>query len=964
MGKIKDKHSHFHQGLEKLGFDAEDDCLFLTETSSKSNDPQIEFHLEKGKEFEATAVFIRKQLNGSYKPQAYLYDYTGKAFEENVLTEIQKKIWSSGEAPLACIFYTSEIKILDCTRRINDNYTPVYLIESLNLSANAHKLYNELFAVKIKSGVFWEEEELKSKFKFQNSAYDILIGHIRKIRDDFYKEFKKVDDAIINKLIIQSILIKYLEERVDDVGKRLFSDKYFKKFGNSKSFTDVLRKKGKCVNLFEDLNSDFNGNIFSWSTEEKTAIKQMDLSILANALDADYTVQGQGSFWRYYEFNYVPVELISRLYEEFLGENKQEKGLFYTPSHLAKLLVDEAMPLKNYAKIDLDNYKILDPACGSGIFLVIAYKRLIQWWRLKNNLKRPELSDLKKILENNIHGVDMEQPAVRLSAFSLCLALCDELTPKQIIEQLKFEDLTKENIIHSDFFHCTKLGNKKFDLIIGNPPFDTGAIKKYSSSWEYEGEKIKIPQGQIALKFLCDSLTYLKEKGLLCLIIKSSGLLYNSSSVSYKNRLFSKFNVIQILDFTGLARNKSLWDNGADVGAAAIYLRNEKSDPKKNILHLTFRRTKATKERIVFEIDDYDLHFVNRQVAIENNFIWKNNLLGGGRIKSIIEQYKTDTFEQFLKESNCIVGEGFKVGSKGKLNPSFIYKMKTLPTEAIDEHTIDLNKLQKVDPKIKFEKIPDKSIFTAPNIVIWENIGQERIPLHYNTTSFSFQHKLIGISNSNEAVLKKIASSFKKFNDFYRFYIFATSGQVLVNLNTAILKSDIMQLPFIKSDKEIKFSNIEINVINDVNKYMQDFMRHGEKSLAVKSIGSSSLNPMLTQYGHEFSHVLNLIYQDKKRRFRLSDVVSLCDNSFIATVFKYDDKNIDIQFHSDNSELNLKELTDQEISRHLNINRIVKLYSQKDTIVFIKPNQNRYWLSITAYRDADKCFADLTKLGY
>jgi len=57
-------------------------------------------------------------------------------------------------------------------------------------------------------------------------------------------------------------------------------------------------------------------------------------------------------------------------------------------------------------------------------------------------------------------------------------------------------------------------------------------------------------------------------------------------------------------------------------------------------------------------------------------------------------------------------------------------------------------------------------------------------------------------------------------------------------------------------------------------------------------------------------------------------------------------------------------LSQNQISNQLNVNRIIKLYPQKDTIIFIKPNQYRYWLSMAAYRDADKCFLDLTKLGY
>jgi hypothetical protein len=108
---------------------------------------------------------------------------------------------------------------------------------------------------------------------------------------------------------------------------------------------------------------------------------------------------------------------------------------------------------------------------------------------------------------------------------------------------------------------------------------------------------------------------------------------------------------------------------------------------------------------------------------------------------------------------------------------------------------------------------------------------------------------------------------------------------------------------------------------------------------------------------------LNLIYEDQERKFRLTDVVTL-DNSFIATIFKYDDQNKKPVFHESIEDIDLKNLTNSEISKQLTINRIIKLYPQKDTIVFIKPNQYRYWISLIAYRDADKCFADLSEAGY
>lgn len=966
MDNTKVKNTEFLEDIAKLGFVMEDDCLYLTNKQSSISEPEIQFHIEKANELKVSAVYLRRQITGSYKPQVYLFDFTDRNFEEaeeNEIADIQTRIWSSGEAPLACVFYNTEIKIIDCTKHVTTDYKPEYLVKDLHLVGKVNNLYNEQFAIKIKSGIFWEQEELKNKFKFQNSAYDKLIDNIRFVANRLTKEFEDASSEIVNKIIIQAILIKYLEERIDNKGNKLLSKKYFQKYDNASTFNEVLKQQGKFAELLSDLNTDFNGNVFKWEDEEQKQLKALDLSIVADLLATDKTTLGSEQLeidfpdWRYFEFKLIPVELISRLYEEFLGEDKQEKGLYYTPSHLAKLLVDECIPLKRYKDFDLKSYSILDPACGSGIFLVVGFKRLVQIWRLQNNMKTPNIAILKSILKN-IYGVDKEEQAVRLASFSLSLALCNELNPVKIINELRFDDLTEENLIHSDFFECKSIENKKFNLVIGNPPFKTGAISSYSNVWEINNKKTKIPQGQIALKFLSESFSFLKDRGLVCLIIKSSGLLYNSTSNDYKKVLFSNYNAVQILDFTALAEGKSLWDNGARVGSAAIFIKNEKPDFSKNILHLTFRRTKATKERIVFEIDDYDLHFVNRQAAINNQFIWKINLLGGGRIKNLVEKANNcKSFEEFLKENDCVFGEGFKIGSNGNLNPEFIYSLKTLPTEAINENEIIIESLKDIPRNQKFEKIPNELIFKAPNILIKENTGQVKIPIHLNNYDFSFQHKIIGISGSIE-VLHQIKETFDNKNELFRFLIFSCSGQVLINLNTALLKKDLMFLPFF----DFPLSSFDINTINDVNNYTQDFLRRGENSKAISKIrGDENIKKIIGNYGTEFSRALNTIYEDNNRKFRLSDVIQL-ENSLIATVFKYDNENTEPNFSKDFSALNIEGLTNNEISAHLSVNRIIKLYPQKDTVVFVKPNQYRYWLSSTAYRDADKCFSDLSNL--
>tara|TARA_R110002167_G_scaffold148089_3_gene340838 strand:- start:2364 stop:5339 length:2976 start_codon:yes stop_codon:yes gene_type:complete len=980
----------FKEGLSTLGFNPENnDYLFLTEDYRQTEDLSVKLQLEKAIKFEASAVFFRNEIN-NLKAQIYIYDFTQSDTDENHLSNIQKMVWSNGAVPIACIFYRTEIKILDCTQHIQDDNKPVYLASLKNI-AKAHHLYNENFAVKIKTGTFWEETSVKNKFKFNASSYDILIRWIREIAKQIALSNSDAEERIIKKIIIQSIMIKYLEERKDPDGNSSFNQKYFQKYGSCLEFVDVL-SNGNFVALLDDLQHDLNGNLFDWNSEEKGLIPTLNLNGLVEALKAYKRPEESHNevleLIRYYEFSYIPVELISRIYEEFLAggddtlfsqkEKKQKDGIFYTPSHLAQLLVDEIMPLHQYGSININSFTILDPACGSGIFLVLAFKRLVQWWRLQNNLKQPNIQTLKTILDC-LYGVDKEYQATKLAAFSLCLALCDELSPKQIINELKFSDLTENQILHSDFFieHLVdkydndsniseqrsafeKISDKKFSRIIGNPPFDRGALNLYSKNWIREN--IDIPQGQIALKFLSEALEFLEPGGLQCLIIKSSSLLYNTSSTEFKERLFSNYNVLQVLDFTPLGRNNSLWD-GADVASAAIFLRNEKPDFSKNILHLIFRRTKAVKERIVFEVDEYDFHFVNRNDAINNPFIWKINLLGGGRIASLVSKSQVlNEFEEYLLENELKAIEGFQMAARGKMQPDYMYELKSLPTNAITSKGIDYNKLESLPKEAVFSLVPKRKFFEKPNVILWENMGDDKLPVFLNNkTSFSFRAKIISIiSKSNDLlILRNIVQNFQVNSDFYRFYIFCTSSQVLVNLNSAILKKDYMTLPYVENREEF-LNQIDLNIIGDVNTYYQSFLRHGERSVILNKLKSNELKNTIKSYGVEYCRLLNNIQGKQNQTFKMDEVCELYDSTYIYVVFKYSlssSKN-EISWKKDDLK-EIKSLSNFQISSRLNSQRIVRYYHSDNTIVIVKPNQKRYWLSHIAYRDADKTLIDL-----
>jgi len=418
-------------------------------------DPYEFIALEYAKKYGANAVYFRRFDDGRPPiPQIYIYNFTENGRGDFEIAELYKKLWNSGQVPLFFIFYKTEVKIFSCLQQPKSDRTTGKILsnpfETIKLALSLQKELDKIkdFSAKgFDNGTFWTDSKYKNKFKLTETAYLKLLNELKQLRKDIIQS-GILEDNIAQRLLVMSILVKYLEEREDEKGDTVFSDGFFRDFSDGDdNFIGVLRKKGACLELFDYLGSEerFNGEIFKWQDKkEREILKTADLNGFAYFFEGRLDKR-QYTFWRLYSFNDLPIELISNIYEEFL--ESKEKGVVYTPPYLVNFLIDEQMPLRDSHRID---FKVIDPACGSGVFLVAAFRRMIHWWRRRNNWKKPgakDLNELKKILKNNIFGVDMHEEAVRLTFFSLSLALLDELSPKVIWENLKFDDLLESNLI-------------------------------------------------------------------------------------------------------------------------------------------------------------------------------------------------------------------------------------------------------------------------------------------------------------------------------------------------------------------------------------------------------------------------------------------------------------------------------------------------------------------------------------
>lgn len=329
-------------------------------------------------------------------------------------------------------------------------------------------------------------------------------------------------------------------------------------------------------------------------------------------------------------------------------------------------MVDECMPLES----PQEDFKVIDVSCGSGIFLVTAFKRLVQWWQKRQyeqtgELIRADVDVLQSILRDSIYGVDIEQDAVRLAVFSLSIALCDMLSPTEIWLDLRFDNLEEDNLRSSDFFDfLSSSQTMDFDLVIGNPPFQgssdevTRILEDFTLEIEYD-----IPHDQIALLFLQQAMQLLQEGGLLCLVMPAGPLLYNKT-IGYRAHFFSKYEVPQIVDLSTLQSKGHLFEKA--VATSVIFAKNQAPKPDHNILHITVKRTKVAREKRYFEIDHYDLHYVPLEIAVFDPVVWKTNLFGGGQLYYLVERLNSSRslgtyLDNKKKNHKWFFGEGYIV---------------------------------------------------------------------------------------------------------------------------------------------------------------------------------------------------------------------------------------------------------------------------------------------------------------
>jgi hypothetical protein len=913
--------------------------------------PEQFLFLEKAESYGAHSVFFEAARNGTASvAQAFIFVSDGGADDPD-FANLYRRLWSWGGVPLVYRKTPGLVQLFRCAHKPDfeskDGTIVCYPFKTLKLSATISSA-PWWDANRLRNGTLWDDPKVCGDLLSANhSAQKALIDEVKRLNDDLEKE-ALLPKPLRRKLLILCLLIAYLEER------GVFEVDFFSKFvPGARRFFEVLANGPALVDLLENMEGRFNGHVFTLEEADRERLRTSgQLHRFARMVEGRREASGQFTLWQRYSFRDLPIELISHIYQLFV-ENTNSS--IYTPPFLVRLMLDEAMSWERLDRLEQQKAVILDPCCGSGVFLVEAYKRLVIHWRSRNGWRKPGIQVLKGLLKK-VHGIDLEQGAVELAAFSLCLALCDALEPEEIRSSVRlFPPLAGKTLHHSCFFDAKDkaLLSEPVGIVVGNPPFEShlstdGARQAYE---QYEATYGPLPDKQLAYLFLHSAMEMVSEGGMLCLL-QQYNFLYNQQSLCFRRTFIEHWDVREILDFISV---RGLFQKGgADTKVLVVVAEANQPPPERQILHATFRRSGRTDAEQGFDIDYYDMHWLPRDLALTNDAVWRCNLFGGGRVLSFVDRLnRFRTLGDYAKEQDWDYGEGFIYGNPDDARPAdHVVGKRLLPPT-------DLNSGE-IQPKT-FSTVPDRpiqwprrrEIYTPPLLLI-----RKHMDIHHGLWRrgyLTYQHQIMGFSaaRANPENLGKVAKWLDSARKPLLAYVATTSDAGLVGKATAILSNDILSLPY-PASKTLDLSSNEEILIDDIVDYYRDLIRLGGKSTAMRLNSQSAL----PAFASVFTRQINAIYKKNP----LTALEPQTWPGIICQPFVFGNAAVD---WSGTEELKSKldTLLHEQKGSSLHIIRIARIYDG-NAIYLLKPDRLRFWLRSVALRDADETQSDLLAQGF
>lgn len=703
----------------------------------------------------------------------------------------------------------------------------------------------------------------------------------------------------------------------------------------------------------------------------------------------------------------MPLEFISSIYETFVAKKASKEGIFYTPPHLVDFVLDRVLPWDGEGW----NLTILDPACGSGIFLVKAFQRLVHRWKRAHPDQPVRAEILRRLLERNLFGVDKDPHAIRVACFSLYLAMCDEIEPRQYWSQIVFPAMRNRRLICSDFFAEDCAGfrtddkSDRYDLVIGNAPWGEDTGTDAACKWAAESGAWSVVNNDIGGLFLPKSAKLLHPNGRIAMIQSANALLFNATGKARKFRhtLFASYHVEEIINFSVLRNKifnrKSHTSKSSIAPFCILVMRGEKPAAGDHIQYSCPKQVEQIGDEFSIVIEARDRHLLSVQEAISDPIIWTILIWGSARDRRLLARlHGYPSLEKYKLEGTVKTCRGISFGNKAKkqeqLQGRRMFKCKQFPNDSFV--TINADDLpESLEVWTDYKASTDFSAFALPQLIIkqsWQKQPsrfQARLVKSTQQQGILCNRSYITV-NAPPALLETAFLSFNSLVAVYfllltssRFATYRPEPKVEELLTVPIPSQSENMLDSLDSPRDIdqrvfkafELKDAEQVLIEDLFDYtLADFRGNdqsaGRQATAREQDGLSE--PQLDAYSRYFIRVLKAGFgRDKAIKATIFQGESGAPLPFRLIAFqlgRIDGEEIEIQriktaaLIREFERLNSVQKKSSSSCGGIYHERLARIYDSSSgtpSIFIFKPNLARYWTRSAGLCDADEVAADL-----
>ncbi len=650
--------------------------------------------------------------------------------DDRTVSAWQREIWNEGFAPLLWVVSPHRIELYNGFGRPESNEDAArHRLRTFEaIEQQLIELDQLAGRLAMETGQYWTQALAVNR---KTSVDEQLLADLAALEGDLVGV--GLNRLAAQGLIGRTIFTQYLTDRQIVTPNRL------NKECGASSLSAALRQEAASGKLFDWLANAFNGDMFP-ATAVRDTFDLTHLTRVADFLDAVDPDTGQRTFFPY-QFNVIPVELISSIYEQFahskaatpketsvpeapeVNETPAEakkRGVHYTRLPVVSLILDEVMD-----GIAGDE-TVLDLTCGSGVFLVEALRRLVA----RKGGQTPSREFIRKTLYTQVYGVDLSEAAVRVAAFSLYLAAL-ELDPNpQPPEALKFEKLIGRSLFVGNARNIETTNDgaallsddgscRKFDIVVGNPPWTfRGKEGTKERKATLRSGTPRQPRGE-SLDFVLRALDFSHDTTRFGVVLDAMPFFSGSGTGSAATRhIVERLKPVTLVNLA--AHTKWLFPTASKPAVVLLARQRKQSGDRLTLVNVPW--SPSAERSYAFDIAPGDISSLSLKEWSSNPKHLKLAMVGSGRDRILLEelQRQFNPFRTWLEMMQTDWRDGLTLGKEAQRtrDASQLIGLPFLETKDLEPFQVPSNLEPFCEPRAQWPRSRD--IYGRPLLLIKE----------------------------------------------------------------------------------------------------------------------------------------------------------------------------------------------------------------------------------------------------